>query len=327
MSSLSNKLQETLKSIQVTDEEYDNAIAKHKEVRKAILQKIDGYPLITGSYVKKTGIRPLNDVDILVWLPKSFAGISSIDMIDKANPRQVLKKMKSVTKSLKIRHEAIRPQNHSLGIQYRGDTFRIDLIPGFAREDPTGSNSFNRLFWTPDKETGEWLNSHPKVDRARMITANRKGNQLVIPVLQLLKAWKNQLTSKSFKSYHLECLLVYLADHKPHLYSSDFYSVFRDAVTEILELVEDDTDITSILKLENDPAAYLRKQEGRKHRCIREMRHLKGTLDRIDQICQRNVNQAINQLVGIFGSKDNQKGQQHTKVSPEPDNRRFGHER
>ncbi|MFW9997962.1 MAG: hypothetical protein ACFFD4_38325 [Candidatus Odinarchaeota archaeon] len=327
MSSLPNKLQEILKSIQVTDEEYDNAISKHEEVRKAILQNITGYPLITGSYAKKTGIKPLNDVDILVWLPKSFAGISSIDRINGADPRQVLKKMKTITKNLKIDHEAIRPQNHSLGIQYRGDAFRIDLIPGFAEEDPTGSNDFNRLFWTPDKETGKWLNSHPKADKARMIAANAKGNQLVIPVLQLLKVWKNQITSKSFKSYHLECLLVYLAFYKPSLFNSDFYSVFRNTVTEMLELVEKDTDIVSTLKLENDVVAYLREQEGRRQRCIREMQHLKDTLDRIAQVSQQDANRAINELEGSFSRKSNQKGQRHTKVSPEPDNRRFGYGR
>jgi len=326
MASISEDLQKILSDIEISDEEVENAISKHKEIREKISEEINSKSLLTGSYKRKTGVKPLNDVDIFLWLSKEFAGIEYINKIDGINPTSLLEKLKRKIKNLDIDHDIIKVQDHSLGIKYEKEEFGIDLIPAFSAKDPSEGTDFNRKFWIPEKETLEWIPAFPEKHRVLLINANKKANSKVVPLVKLLKAWKNKQSEKTFKSFHLEALCIYLTSINLDIFKKgkNMFTVLTESTKEIIRILEDKLDIAPELGLAKDPQSYFEDDLGRKERSIRKLKSLNRQLHEIASLEDHNKHQQASKLLHtIFSGKEEPK-KRETRVSPEAGKERFG---
>jgi hypothetical protein len=329
MTTLGTTLDEILKQIQISDEERDIAIDRHKDLRDKLDPEIGSKSLIIGSYKKHTGVQPLHDVDVLVWLSKEFGGFSSITKIDEVDTQIVLEDLKKEVKNLGIDHKRIRIQNHSIGIFYEDDDLTIDLIPAFSSVNPSGDLDLLRKFRIPERETGKWIATNPEEDRNRLSKENTENNQKIVPSIKLLKRWRNVVSTEkapTLKSFHIEALYIYLGRNHADIFDTgkSMFNVFKESILEINKIIESNRNIGRELGLEINPASYLIDNSGQKERIIRKLKALNEDLEEIEKLFNdEKEDLAEEKLKLIFSEQDTSMKTQHTKVSSEASNKRF----
>lgn len=327
MATINEQIHEIISSIQISEEEVEDAISKHTQLRDEIAKSLDAKTSLTGSYKRRTGVKPLNDVDIFLWLPKDIAKVETLEQLKNTEPRALLERLKRRIKKLDIDHEIIRVQDHSLGIKYSNEDFGIDLIPAFSAMDPNEGDNFNRKFWIPERENQQWIPSYPEKHRILLIKANEDGNKKVIPLIKLLKDWRNQQGKNTFKSFHLESFCVYLAlEHKDIFQKGkNVFQVFLEAIDQISQLLDKKVNIASALDLSQNPGAYLNDDESRYQRCLRKTKSLKRKLREVNRLNNQGKHQqASNLLKEIYSKQSISSTRRYTRVKPEAKNARFG---
>ena len=287
-------LNDILAEIQVTDEEIENAIEKHSELREFLEKEFNAQSYLSGSYKKNTGIKPLNDVDIILWIPKSESGYDTLkDIENNLNPEKHLKKIKRRMKNSDVDHEQMKIQSHSIGIYYPDEKFSLDVIPSFAAKDPNEDTGFNRRFIIPEKPTEKWIGTNPDKSILLLKIANEKANKKLKPIIKLLKRKKHCLGTQPYKflkSFHIETILMYISKTEKSIFNQgrQLFNVFFECVEKILEIVESNTNISSKLDLDANPANYLTEEPKRKAHCIRKLKKLISDLDMIENLDDEN---------------------------------------
>ena len=233
-------------------------------------------------------------------------------------------------------------QNHSINISFSDVDFTMDLIPAFSVKNPNDGGNFKREFVIPEKETARWIYTNPEHNRDLLLKANEKSKKKVIPLIRLLKIWRNTLDKKSFKSFHIESLIVYLALKETSIFntptSSSLFEVFYNAVDEINSIIDKKIDISPALELPQNPAAYFDEEPSRYEYCKRKLNHLRSDLEEIRKLSENNeTDTAIKKLKNIFfdtdgntssvtviGSRKKSTSKKYTRVSPDAPDKRFG---
>ena len=249
----SQVLQGIVEQIIVDPDKVEEAMKRHSNVSSE-LNRITGCRyILSGAYKRKVSVKPLDDVDLFIWFPKSYANSDSIgDLNDNINAADIITKTKKILDYANINCNEIREQSHSVGIFYNDLDFKIDVIPAFAKKDPVEEESFDHLFWIPDRESGKWLPNHPKRNERRIIKANKETKGNFHNIVRLLKYWMKQEKSSTFKSFHLELLACYIAYTKPELFDDSLFNVFKNVVGEIEFLVKNKVNISEEIEFEKN---------------------------------------------------------------------------
>lgn len=244
-------LQEIISQINVDPEEIDDSIKKHSNITSEFSQKLGARTILSGSYKRGVAVSPLDDVDLFVWFPISFANVSDFsELKNKSIPSEIITKLKDKIDEVHINYDDIREQNHSVGLFYNKLGFHVDVIPAFAKTDPTDDEDFNHLFWIPEAKSEKWRENHPKRNEMRMKIANERANGELHGIVRLLKFWMKQGNSDTFKSFHLELLGCYLAKTKPEIFKYGIFQSFLSVVKEIEILMINKTDISKKIDFE-----------------------------------------------------------------------------
>ncbi len=168
---------------------------------------------LTGSWVKKTYIRPLKDLDCFVVLDTTVYGAMHSDALLN-HVIQVFKKQNSnITYEFKA---------HSVGVHFTSG-FSIDVVPAFKH---------GLLYRIPQVYTNKprnWTYSNPNVHNALLAEVDNQYKGLVVPLLKILKAWRKN-KSVYIKSFHLELLaLRVLKDQTIHNLPQALHMFFSTA--------------------------------------------------------------------------------------------------
>ncbi len=322
--------EELLKSIQVTDTEIENAINKHKSLRDSIDKEFHSRTMLTGSYKRNTGVNPLNDVDVFLWLPKDYIGIESITEIRSIEPKKILEKVKRKLKSIGVDNESIVIQTHSLGIKFQAEDFSIDLIPAFSKEDPNEGIDFNRIFYIPETDSDSWIIAEPEKDRVSLSIANNKGKKKVVPTIKLFKHWRNCQNEKTFKSFQIESLCRYLAEEPSStVFNSgkNLFETYLDASKEIMRILNSKTPINNTINLRKDPLKLLYSESKRYDITKRKVGGLIRRLEKIeDDYKKGNYERSFDDLGNLFSvsTRALNRGFSGTKVNKKAPEKRFG---
>lgn len=144
--------------------------------------------------------------------------------------------------------EEVRIQKTSIGIRYV-DNFCIDLVPALEIE-----KSDNYLIY--DRFSGEKVVTNPEIHSNLLTEANKSGN--LVPLIKLIKRWKQEKCHDIFKSFHLMLLATqYFSTKEIVTYSealSDFFSYSYDVTvkgTPVLDPANSKNDVSSYLDKEN----------------------------------------------------------------------------
>jgi hypothetical protein len=320
----SKTLDDILKELIPDENELQEKIILHKEARRVIEEQLKARTILSGSYKRHTGIKPINDIDIVTWLPKSFLNCSSLNDVNNFNPQSALDRIKQeILKSKEIfDHYQIRVKNHSLRVTYKSDSFSLDIIPSFSHEEPAGDKDFERQFLIPEKNTNKWILTNPVKSVNRVKSINNDCNQKIIPIIRLIKSYRNCIgKDDTLISFHIESLALYLGKNNKEIYnnSSNLFEILQRVVDGFINLLEDGTDIVKDLELDNDPSEYLKNDPARKEKCIRKLKSLDGHLNDISQMNEDR--EIIVKLRNIFLCEDDEKS--YTKVSQKLEEQRF----
>ena len=191
-----------------------------------------------GSFARKTKIRPLDDIDILVLLngfgvseyqSASFSGSkigltdwssplsSFIDNTGYVNSTKILNKIKTNLFSVSnYRKAEVRKNMQVVSLDLISYDWSFDIVPAI----PVNLSSSINYYLIPDGY-GKWMKTDPRIDAQNITNTNLKHNGKFLGLMRLLKYWNS-------------CCGLY---HKPRLGSYYFETlvikIFSNSYTDI----------------------------------------------------------------------------------------------
>lgn len=183
--------------IEPTENERQNVIGSHTHLRDNILNRLDYVKttFLTGSYKKRTIIRPMNDVDVFVVLNHDLNAFST------PSPQIILNKLKRDL-SVKYPNSSIRQDKPCIVLDFNHCKFELTPV--------VEGNSWNgRCYKIPNPSNMyEWKIVEDPEFFARQLSASNAQNPLLIPLIKMMKRCKQINKLKSPFSFQMERLAI-----------------------------------------------------------------------------------------------------------------------
>ncbi len=285
-----NAFEEFRKAIEPTEDDRNSIIRRHTYIRESLRDKMDldkeKPDFLSGSYIRKTLIRPINDVDIIIVLDRNAYWNTY-----GANPKGLLALLMQSMKGLyNSKKEGFKMQSHSIGVEYN-DPPSVDVVPAFS------SNKEKDVYIIPDMDMNTWGTTRPIMHSAMLSKRNDESGDMFKRLIKMLKVlkWKiKQQLGIKIKSFHLE-ILAYNILVKPYDSFADGIQAFMErARYEILKECYDPLDSTNLL------SGYLSYEEKSKLATYFSSKY--DRILKINQLVTSGKNQeAIGGWYNIFG--------------------------
>lgn len=238
---LQGKFDQLRQNIEPTENERGKIITTHNHLRQNILQKLTYVKntILTGSYKRKTIIRPMNDVDIFVIL------IYQPGAYNNPTPQSILNRLKS---DLLLTYPNTKIKQDKPCITLDFNHCKFELTP--AIEGQTWGSNYYEIPNATNLNTWQKIDN-PDILREQLTRANSH-NSMLIPLIKMMKKCKEKNNIKSPKSFEMEILAIK---------QLGYVSSYRDGVTKLLEIYGwlDSSNIYSIrAKNDQDFATYCR---------------------------------------------------------------------
>jgi hypothetical protein len=177
-----------------------------------------------GSFSRKTKIRPLDDIDILIvftadgttyhsysdrtemYVPETAKNLLLLCDDDKIlNSIKLLNKIKSALKSVPNYSEAdIRYNQEAVTLKLKSYEWNFDIVPAFF----TSPESDGRDYYIIPDGKGNWKKTDPRIDAQRTTGINQYHNRRLLKVIRLIKYWNNRPIAPKIGSYLLENMIL-----------------------------------------------------------------------------------------------------------------------
>nr|WP_294896250.1 hypothetical protein [uncultured Pedobacter sp.] len=178
-----------------------------------------------GSFSRKTKIRPLDDIDMMVILHGQSGTFNELyDNIEITvhpdaktlvnlcdansailNSRKVIEKFKASLGNITVYGKAdINRNMEAATLKLDSYEWIFDIVPCFLTTADASGKSF---YLIPDG-SGNWKKSDPRFDKERMRRTNAMQNISVLDIIRLFKYWTGRATMPTIKSYFLENLIL-----------------------------------------------------------------------------------------------------------------------
>lgn len=208
-----------------------------------------------GSFARRTKIRELDDIDLMICLSADGNRTYSEDTdcihitgddndrknrlltdgTSYLNSTKVINSFVSKLSDLSDYDKADLHKNHEAAtLKMKSYTWNYDIVPCFYT---TGN-----FYLIPDGK-GNWKKTDPRIDNDRTTTINQKHNGNLLNLIRLVKYWNNRKVTIKMNSYLLECMILnkYETMETPENWWIDLQ--FRDTLkylaTAILARVDD----------------------------------------------------------------------------------------
>lgn len=172
--------------LELNDKEQKNASARQTEVREYLDTKFEiDNSFLTGSYIRDTKTKPLKDIDIFFVLgdtekhyrnepPSNIIHDFYLALEEKYGASAVREQARSVNVDFGVVVDA------DDNTDYR--VLSIDAVPAFA----LGDN-----YEIPDKGTGKWIKTNPKIHAAKAIQCHQAYSNEWKGLVRMVKYWNN----------------------------------------------------------------------------------------------------------------------------------------
>lgn len=179
-----------------------------------------------GSFARRTQVRPLNDVDILILLNGHWgyeidcgnctykAQITNTDVPISifsdvngyVNSTRVLNKFKSSLANISTyRSSEIKRNGVAVVLNLISYNWSFDIVPGF----PVVDNLGNIIHYIIPNGNGDWTRTNPRRDQTIVTVENQYHNSHLLPLIRLIKYWNAySFAAPRMTSYHLETMLI-----------------------------------------------------------------------------------------------------------------------
>lgn len=207
----------------------------HKPVRECLESHDDFKEFVEktflyGSYRRHTAVGDIKDVDIVV--------LTNFDLSKEENtPQSVLRRLKAALGRCYDDPENPQYQRRSIRIddplpEDENVTMTLDIIPAVVREteeDP---------LLVPDREAGEWVESHPKGHMSHTTALNESSDGRYVPLVKMMKWWwkyqceirQPNVERPKPKGFWVECLTGELFDPAQKHWADHFIDVLEKIV-------------------------------------------------------------------------------------------------
>jgi hypothetical protein len=197
----------------------------------------------SGSFARKTKIKPLDDIDFLVvfngrkTIAESYTShtyklkfikptvyfastLPSMtleqftDSDDYVNSTRLLNRIKHYLSSVKDyeKAEILRKNLQAVTLKLSSYSWTYDIVPAIPNN--FGSTPF---FWIPDGK-GNWIATNPRIDSFNTTTVNTAHDRKFLPVIRLLKYWNVTTNRPSLESsYYFETLAIKVFERLPKI--------------------------------------------------------------------------------------------------------------
>lgn len=179
-----------------------------------------------GSFARKTKIRELDDIDLMLCLSAEGTRTytENVDCIyingnesDRRegllsygttylNSTKVINRFISKLSDLNDYSKAEMHKNQEAAtLKMKSYTWNFDIVPCFfAKEN----------FYLIPNGSGNWKKTDPRIDRDRITAINQKHNGKLLDLIRLVKYWNKRRTTLTIGSYLLECMILNIYENK-----------------------------------------------------------------------------------------------------------------
>lgn len=267
-----------------------------------------------GSFARKTKIRELDDIDIMIGLTGQGSTYSEytdkieINVADDAkdlkklchdytttlNSKKLINKFVSACSNVPQYSSAeIKRNQEATTLKLSSYTWNFDIVPCFI----TSENNVGLSYYLIPDGNGHWKKSDPRIDKERTSRINQAHNGNVLQVIRIMKYWNRRPTMPTMSSYLLETIILNYYETKTTVASQYVDIEFPDVVAyihnNIMNDVNDPKNIQgNINKLTYDEKTKIKNKSYSDYYKATEARQLEEEV---------NMKGSINKWREIFG--------------------------
>lgn len=180
-----------------------------------------------GSFARKTQIRPLDDIDIMVGLSAEGSSYDNLvtnniheitvpqtavklrklcnDGENTLNSIKVINKFKKLLSDIPQYEKAeIKRNQEAVTLKLTSYDWNFDIVPCFF----TVEDNDGRTYYLIPDGNGSWKKTDPRMDRDRVTDINQKNDGKVLNAVRIMKYWNKRPTMPTMPSYLLENIVL-----------------------------------------------------------------------------------------------------------------------
>lgn len=216
-----------------------------------------------GSFARRTKIRELDDLDMIICLKALGTTYSEIGKTvylnvpegvllrglchedsDLLNSRKVINRFVNALKGIPQYEKSELGRNGSAAVlNLKSYMWSFDIVPGFF----TTPEADGRTFYIIPDGNGHWMKTDPRVDQEKVTSVNQKHSGNVLNVIRTIKYWNRRSTMPSMRPYLVECILLKYYDSKSTVASQfvdlELVDVFNHIASAVRESIYDPKNI------------------------------------------------------------------------------------
>jgi hypothetical protein len=185
---------------------------------------VDDFHLNYGSFARRTKIRPLHDIDIMIGLnAQSSTHLIYSDRVEITanqnaerlvqlchdgtsliNSKKVLNLFKAGLKGVpQYKAAEIKYTQQAAVLNLSSYDWSFDIVPCFM----TATDEWGKTYYLIPDGNGHWMKTDPRIDKALSTSVNQQHNGYVLNVLRLMKFWTKRPITTTIPSYLLETIV------------------------------------------------------------------------------------------------------------------------
>lgn len=207
-----------------------------------------------GSFARRTKIRELDDIDLMICLSAEGTRMYSestdciyiygndsdkennllTDGTNYLNSTKVINRFISKLSDLNDYSKAEMHKNHEAAtLKLKSYTWNFDIVPCFY--------AVNDFYLIPDGE-GNWKKTDPRIDNDRTTKINQKHNGKLLNLIRLVKCWNKRKVTLKIGSYLLECMILNIYEDKDE--DTNWWDdiEFKNVLHELSLAIKNDVD-------------------------------------------------------------------------------------
>lgn len=233
---------------------------------KVFFKRASNYDTNFGSFSRKTKIKPLDDIDLIIGLAGSdvtiegsewdnltlkvtdtctdsliinasdkFSSYWSADVLH-LNSNKVKNKLVSALQTISQYDKSeIHAHGEAVTLKLKSYSWNFDIVPAFY----CNGDAYTKPYYLIPNGYGKWKKTNPKIEQEKVSSLNQKFNNTVLSTIRLIKYWNRRGQMPNITSYVLETIVLNYFDQANHNIYNDgkFFDYpdmhFRDALNYI----------------------------------------------------------------------------------------------
>ena len=181
-----------------------------------------------GSFARRTKVRPLDDIDMLVMLNGRDAQVEQdswdeytflvsgtsdssplqpyLDSNGWVNSTRILNRFKSGLEQVpNYRKSEVKRTGVAVVLNLKSYDWAFDIVPAL----PVGDGGESTHYYLIPNGKGHWMRTDPRTDQDLVTSTNQSQNGYLLPLIRVIKYWNvRSRVAPRLRSYHLETLLI-----------------------------------------------------------------------------------------------------------------------